>query len=488
MQDVGFVAPGLLRLDRLVRQVRLLGVPTTRSECRTLENQFLDRFERHLQNLKMIHTPLQASSYDCTNGVRREIDQEPEVRALLRRAGNPKIYDEMPINRCVIVEITRKPLFGARRPVVDLIAASSSPLDELVFRGVAEKPAGSRDISVIRERVVTQPKVFHYLALFSPTGWTEEARRDLIGANFVIALIDWHSGGFRSYVPEDARTFSRKAFDVSSYHEKLDMLRTLLRSSIHELLVGEFTSDYVHKQFFLPIDLIETLFEDMVVEDKFLVLDARSRPIRLMREYARAGFPAFQDIFDQSELLKYRDALDRDEERIQCILSDLQKLSEKEEELLDEGARADESRRRMLAHWIKRLRRKHRELQARLAIFQKRHSITAQYVNTLELIRAVRMESTPDLQRLESIIAQASVAREKLKELVEAAQAAQSTIEKSEDSPEVDRIMAELQSENPEAPPERETEPETETPPPEPVKPEREEIRPEPRQEERELE
>lgn len=477
------VAPGL---DRPAGLGRLVDVPTTRSECRTLENQFLDRFERHLQNLKLIHTPLQAASYDCTNGVRREIDQEPEVRALLRRAGNPKIYEEMPVNRCIIVEISRKPFFGARRPVVDLIAAGVAPLDELVFRGVAEKPAGSRDIAVVRERVVTQPKVFHYLALFSPTGWTEEARRDLIGGNFVIALVDWHSGGFRAYIPEDARTFSRKAFDVSTYHEKLDMLRTLLRSSIHELLVGEFTSDYVQKQLYLPTDVIETLFEDMVVEDKFLVLDARSRPIRLMREYARAGFPAFQDIFDQSELLKYRDALDRDEERVQCILGDLQKLSEKEEDLLDEGARADENRRRMLAHWIKRLRRKHRELQARLGVFQKRHSITAQYVNTLELIRAVRMESAPDLQRLESIIAQASVAREKLKELVEAAQAAQSTIEKVEDSPEVDRIMAELDSEKEK--PETELVRETEIPPPEPVKPEHEELRPEPRREERELE
>lgn len=475
-------------LDRPDGRVRLVDVTTTRSECRILEHQFLDRFERHLQSLKLVHSPLTAASYDSTSGTRREIDQEPEVRALLRRAGQTKAYDEMPVNRTVIVEIQRKPLFTARRPVIDLVAASLSPLEDLVFRGVADRRADSRDVAAVRERAVTQPKVFHYLALFSPIGWSDDARRDLVGANFVIALVDWHSGGFRAFIPEDARPFSRRAFDLASYPEKLDMLRTLLRSSIHELLVGEFTSDFAQRHLHFSLDVIESLFEEMVVEDKFLILDARARPTRLLREYARAGFPAFQDIFDQSELLKHRDALDRDEERIQCILSDLQKLSEKEEELLDEGARADLSRRTMLAHWIQRLRRKNSDLQTRLTVFQKRHSITAQYVNTLELIRAVRMEATPDLPRLESIIAQASVAREKLKELVETAQAAQTSLDKTDDSPEVDRIMAELQTEDAEPTRSPEKEEAAEEEPEPPVNERREPARPEPRQEERELE
>jgi hypothetical protein len=459
-------------------------VPTTRSECRILENQFLDRFDRHLQNVKLVLSPLTGATYDLSGAMRREIDQDPEVRALLRKTGETRAYPEMPVNRTVIVQVTKKPLFGARRPVAVLAAASLSPLEELAHRKIAETPGSARDVSLIRDRVVTQPKVFHYLALFSPTGWADEARRDLSGRNYVIALVDYCGGGLRTGLPGETRPYSRKVFDLSPYPEKLDMLRALLRASIHELLVGEFTSEYVEKQLFFPQEVIENLFEDLVVEDKFLILDARSRPSRLIREYARAGFPGFQDIFDQSELLKYRDALDRDEERIQCLLGDLQKLGEREEELLDEGARSPESLRRILAHRIKRLRLKEQELQARLAVFQKRHAITAQYVNTLELIRAVRMEATPDLQKLETMIAQASVAREKLKELVEAAQASQAHVEREEDSPELDRIMQELKQEErgEKETPEPEAEPEPPTPLPEPPPREPERRPEEPRQ------
>jgi hypothetical protein len=402
--------------------------PVDRAACRSLESQFIGRFLRRLKEIKLLHNPLANAAVDTEGGVLRESSDEIEVKAAVRRHAPPDshaaAFEAMPRNMMVTVEYSRRRLFGSRRPLVAAAAVAVNPLEELARDERSSTPAGADRLSAVLQRILVNPRVFYYVIAFSPTGWDAAARAHCLSQNAVVALASPQAGGVRVLIPESGGPISRKAFDLMTYLEKFRMLQSTIVEHGVELVLGDFTEDFVAEMLHFDRGIIESLFEDAVAEDPFLILDNRRAPIRLLREYSRPAFPSLRAPAEESELVAVRDAAARDNARIQCMQQDLDLLARREEELLERGAKAPERARNALAHALRRLRHKQKEVSIRLDVLQKRYRILTGYLTTLEQLRTARAEQVPDPERLETMMARAGVARDQLKELADLAEAA----------------------------------------------------------------
>jgi hypothetical protein len=419
-----------------------------RDEARSLENRFLSRFSRRLKEIRLIHNPLRNAATETLGGRQLEGSDEIEVKAAVRRhvpsESQAKAFEEMPRNATFVMTYARRRFFGGSKPEIAAAAAVFNPIEELARDGESSRPASAADLTAVIQKITSNPKVFYYIAVFSPTGWEEAAHEQLMGRNYIVSLADPYGGGIRTSMPTTG-AYSRKVFDLMGYPEKFQMLQELLEDCSVELILGDFDENLVLDRLYFWRDVIEPLFEDAARNDPFLLLDNRRSPIRLVREIAHGKAPPVGDAKEQEELLARRDSMARDNARVQRTLKDLQALSKRENALLAKGAKAPDTERRLLAHQLRRIRNKHKELSARLEIFQKRYRVTSGYVQTLEQILAAKTESMPDPEKIETMMARAGVARDQIKELADLAEAG-SKMEERETS-DVDDIMSELQSE-----------------------------------------
>lgn len=440
-----------------------------RAACRSLESQFIDRFLRRLKEIKLLHNPLANAAVDTDGGVLREGSGEIEIKAAVRRYEPPErqaaAFEEMPRDLHVTIEYSRRRILGPRRPAIAAAGIAVNPIDELAREGRARSPAGPERLATVLQRILVNPKLFYYVVAFSPTGWHPATHSFGLSQNAIVALASPQAGGLRVLIPEGAGLVSRKAFDLTTYSEKLGMLQVMVAECGVELVLGDFTEDLVFERLHFDRSIIESLFEDAVAEDPFLILDNRRTPLRLLREYSRPVFPAFRNLVEENELVQVRDSAARDNARIQCMLHDLDLLGRREEELLERGSRATERERRLLAHSLRRLRHKQQEVAARLDVTQKRYRILTGYLVTLEQLRAARTEPVPDPERLETMMARAGVARDQLKELADLAEAATPRLD-PETEEQLQGILREL--ETTETPTAAREEPATSDPEPQP--------------------
>lgn len=432
-----------------------------RVECKAEEVNFRDRFEKHFLTLRTVYNPLDNATYDTRRYVKRTQDGENEVKALIRRHVEPSlqadVYEDTPKNSVLLFDVLRVSLFGGSRPKVGIAGAFVSPLAELIREGESGTPAGVPQLDDLKRRILVNTKMFYYIIAYSPTGWCPEARQHLAGPNYIIGLCDSYGGGLRVYVPPETRVISRRVFDLTTPPEKLALMRQLLKDGQFELIMDDFTDEFASEKLALDRDVVAALFEEVLAEDRFIVLDARTRPLRLIREYNRQTPLPITDDLDNAPILKYRDIIIRDEQRIACVLRDIETLDNKERDLLDEGASATQARRQYLAHVIKEIRHRRAVLHTRLQMYEKRLAILRNFVSNLEMLKELKSEPVPDQAQIESIYAQAGAAREQLKELAAMTGAVHELAEKNREQAGLDEIMSELGAE-------KETSPNSEPP------------------------
>lgn len=440
-----------------------------RLECKAEETNFRARFEKHFLTLRTVYNPLDNATYDTRRYVKRTSDAENEVKSLIRRHVEPSlqadVYDDTPKNCVLGFDVMRVSLFGGSKPKVGIAGAFVSSLAELIKDGETATPADIPQLDDLKRRVIINTKVFYYIVAYSPTGWTPETRQHLAGPNYIIGLCDSYGGGLRVYVPPETRVISRRVFDLTTAPEKLALMRQLLKDGQYELIMDDFTDEFASQKLALDRDVVAALFEEVLSEDKFVILDARARPLRLIREYNRPTPLPITDDLENAPIIKYRDIVIRDEQRIACVLRDIETLDIKERDLLDEGAVSSEARRQSLAHIIKELRHRRAVLRTRLQLYEKRLTILRNFVNNLEMLKELKAEPVPDHTQIESVYAQAGAAREQLKELAAMTNAVHELGEKDRDKAELGDIMSELGSEKEEPEPESKPLPEIEPPP-----------------------
>src|SRR5436853_13265 len=80
--------------------------------------------------------------------------------------------------------------------------------------------------------------IVHYSGGFSTTGWDDDARRALVGSNYLIALTDVYEGAWRTYYAPDPRWRSAaRIFDLTSEEEKVEAIRRWVTKHTFELLM-----------------------------------------------------------------------------------------------------------------------------------------------------------------------------------------------------------------------------------------------------------
>jgi hypothetical protein len=267
-------------------------VEVDRKAARVAEENFFERFSSNMSSTAGVYDPLSSRTYDATprNRVTKTIDERSsEVKSLIKRFAERDLmraYDEMPKNEIVLHEIVHKELLGRPSVKVVVAGASFSPAEELVRSGASRARIPASELNRVKELIIRSEHVFYYVSAFASTGWEEDARRILVGNNYLVALSDVNHGAWRTYYAPDPRwRAASRIFDLSSEEEKVEAVRGWVSKHTFELLMDELTEDTVFDALGYAIPIIREAFEQIAAEDRYVRFDTTTRPYRLTRVY-----------------------------------------------------------------------------------------------------------------------------------------------------------------------------------------------------------
>ncbi len=269
-----------------------IGPEVDRDAARTAEEDYFERLASVMAATAGIFDPLSNRTFDASprNRVTKTLDERAaELKGLIKRHAERdlmKTYEEMPKNGVVVHEIVHKELLG--RPAVRVVvaAAAFSPAEELVKHGRSCRRATAGELERVRELVVRNESVFHYVGAFSATGWDEDARKALAGPNWLVALSDRHEGAWRTwYAPDPRWKAAARIFDLSTEEEKVEAVRRWVSRHTGELLLDELTEDRVFDELGYAIPIVREAFRRIAAEDRYVKFDTSARPYRLTRTY-----------------------------------------------------------------------------------------------------------------------------------------------------------------------------------------------------------
>jgi hypothetical protein len=265
---------------------------TDRKAARVAEESFFERLAANANATAGLYDPLTGRTYDASprNRVTKAVDdRSSEVKALIKRYAERDLmrtYEEMPKNGVVLYEVVHKELLG--RPTVRAVVAGAafSPVEELIRGGASRRRIAGEELNRVRDLVVRSESVFYYLGAFATTGWEDDARRALVGANYLVALCDLSEGAWRTYYSPDPRWRSAaRLFDLTSEEEKVEAIRRWVTKHTFELLMDELTEDTVFEELGYAIPIVREAFEQIASEDRYVRFDTSARPYRLVRVY-----------------------------------------------------------------------------------------------------------------------------------------------------------------------------------------------------------
>ena len=263
-----------------------------RKGARVAEESFFERLSANANATAGVFDPISNRTYDASprNRVTKVLDERSsEVKALIKRHAERDLmrtYEEMPKNGTVFHEIVHKELLG--RPLVRVVLAGAafSPVEELIRSGASRRRVGVEELNRVRDLIVRSENVFYYIGAFATTSWDDDARRALVGANYLVALSDVHEGAWRTYYAPDPRWRSAaRIFDLTSEEEKVESIRRWVTKHTFELLMDELTEDTVFEELGYAIPIVREAFELIASEDRYVRFDTSTRPYRLVRVY-----------------------------------------------------------------------------------------------------------------------------------------------------------------------------------------------------------
>lgn len=273
--------------------IRSRGKRVDRRTALVAEENFFERLISAVTNARAAPSPLDGRTYDLSpaNRTMRVLDaRTEEMKAGIKRFVQRdllKTYDEMPKCGTLVFDVFRRDFLGSREPRVVIAGASLSPVEEFLRDGSSSTPTSAAEFSRVRDEVVTRTDVFYFLCAFSTTSWAPEARNTLAGRNYLAALCDLNEDAWRVwYAPDSRWDYGARLFDLSTYEEKLEAIRTFTQRHTFELLMDDLTEDHVFEQLGYSVGVIREAFEMIASQSEFLRLEAGSDPYRLVRVYA----------------------------------------------------------------------------------------------------------------------------------------------------------------------------------------------------------
>ncbi|GIW70694.1 MAG: hypothetical protein KatS3mg102_0236 [Planctomycetota bacterium] len=236
--------------------------------ARALEELFIARFDEKMAEVRRLPHPLDgtmlnAGPRDRTHQRRARSD---EVVDLMKRH---RIYerallDAMPRDEASVYRVFTRSIFGRRETRLVLAACVVSPLQELLVRRCASRPAGVPELERALELIglagaggVEEP--FCYVGVLSTTGWEPEVAHHLAGRDRLVCAVQWRGGTrWQLQHAEDERWGGvLRLFDPESDREKVERVRRHLESHPELSLRGGHV-------------VVRAIQEEMEVEERLL--------------------------------------------------------------------------------------------------------------------------------------------------------------------------------------------------------------------------
>ena len=395
-------------------------------------------------------------------------DEGDRLRALLasNRVFDREKLKSLPANRRIaLYGYERRFLFGKRATGV-AIASVLSPLDHYAAGGTAEAPP--IDLGPLSEhvrRLTKDARVPHLIGVFSPTGFSEDARNAKLDVpNVTVVLIEPNEGGgWRTWATGD-KTDSRllKIFDPERSKEKVDRVRRHVAQHGAELLTGSLSVSSVASSIRLPEDVVRQGFREVADEDpelrvtekdgEFLLF--RGAPALAQEKRSMSVVDRIKQLFssegEEAEkinlLAEGRAALAQRRDR---IYSDIGKLEEQEAEMLAKGKAATSPvPRRRLAAQLVQLRKDINRQNATASMLNKQVDIISTDIHNLTLIQQGEMGRLPDTEELTENAVKAEEMLETLKANSELVGSLETGIEETLTSDEEFAILEEFEGVN----------------------------------------
>lgn len=181
-----------------------------------LELEFLTHFEGLFWELKKIYNPLKERFINIKNknSEQNATSEREKVKQLLIKHNKTDVkLEDCPFNRSMCFTIFEKKMLSQKTPWVKVIAAVRFNLEAIIQINTASEPLDSEVVAMTISDLTGNPDIFHYIGLFSPSGWSKSARYiPQEGANYKFLLIESPGNGFNIINPVDDSSLN-KLFD-----------------------------------------------------------------------------------------------------------------------------------------------------------------------------------------------------------------------------------------------------------------------------------
>lgn len=264
----------------------------SRKECKNREESFLSRVESRFGNRFGVYHPLEEQWVEMTKKNleirKRQKSEQIKTEIQSHHSGDyRKIYRNMPLDRQVRWDVFTRKFFGGRALKVVLGAASVSPWNELAATGYSDREMPYARAEDVVEEMTAGSHVFHYIAVFAPTGWKKEAR-DLVssGRNYLLTLVEYRDGSWHSYSSPDSRWGDFEAvFELNTKEERKQMIIDYIKDREAEVILGQLTVDKASEDLDISESVLEDMFRRIASQDPFVRFEVTRSDSRLVRTY-----------------------------------------------------------------------------------------------------------------------------------------------------------------------------------------------------------
>jgi len=263
----------------------------SRAAARDAELAFLARVERSILEQHSYPHPGEARAYEPDERMVERADLGGEEARRLLRAGvvaHPAgVFAEMPLNRAVLFPVAARSLLGRSATRVLVAGCSLSPLADMVDPGWSVRRMEYHDGIQVVQRLAADPSIFHYFALFAPTGWSDDARQLLAGgANALVALLELRGRTWVRLRSDDERWRALPLlFELHTESERAEIVAGFVRERTFELLMGWVNDRFVADAVGLDLAAVRSGFESVCRADRFVRGEIDGDGYRLLRVY-----------------------------------------------------------------------------------------------------------------------------------------------------------------------------------------------------------
>jgi hypothetical protein len=284
--------PADLVADQLVEKV--VGVPEvsippgaiTRKQAKEAEESFISHMSRVFTSLTWAYEPVEGRIIETTAGAFGLVVQtlfRDLVKSLVERhvgLSPAEVMREMPCGKAVAKEIVKQELFGGTKGRVTVAACSVSPFEDLVRDGYSSRKLSQDDAMRVRKSLARDPNVFHWVGLYSTTGWTDECRAYLTnGHNILLCLIEQTADGWKTTPVKDHRwKYMLAVFETRARAERVKQVRDFIA-------MERLTEAYVAEKLGMAEEIVREAFEAVCRENAFIRMESDGTTCRLVRAY-----------------------------------------------------------------------------------------------------------------------------------------------------------------------------------------------------------